>query len=366
MKILYVVTCLGVGGAEMQVLALADSFAREGHAVQIAVLTDAPAGSEELTSAHPVLFLHMRKNPLWLVRALWQVRRLVKKYRPDIVHSHMFHSNVFTRLLRWIAPVPRLICTVHNTTEGGKHVGWIYRCTDWLADTTTNVSAAGTARYIAIRAAPPGKIQTVHNGIDVEKFKPDAVVRARVRQELGCADGFMWLAVGRLAEQKDYPNLMRAMARLPRSPTCKRRLSIAGAGDFTAVGELAESLGIEDEIVFLGIRKDIPRLMNAADGFVLSSAWEGMPLALGEAMASGCVPVATDAGGVREVIGDAGLVVPVRDSVALAAAMAGIEVLSAEQRAERGQRARASVEAKFALGMIAKQWLDLYGKAKSD
>ena len=125
---------------------------------------------------------------------------------------------------------------------------------------------------------------------------------------------------GRFLELKDYPNLIRAFAQVrTRKPGIK--LAIVGDGPLKADLEaVMNSLGVTDDVHLLGVRHDIPELMSACDVFVLSSASEGFGLVVAEAMACERIVVATDCGGVREVVGNAGLLVPLQDPEKLASA----------------------------------------------
>ena len=120
-----------------------------------------------------------------------------------------------------------------------------------------------------------------------------------LRREFGLTDEFLWLAAGRLEPVKDYPTLIRAMAGVPEPA----RLVIAGDGPLLdELVKLSGSLGLERRVRFLGFEPDVRRWMQAADGFVLASQWEGLPMGLLEAAACALPAVATDVPGTREVI----------------------------------------------------------------
>ncbi len=125
---------------------------------------------------------------------------------------------------------------------------------------------------------------------------------------------------------------------------------------------LAQSMGLEDKVRFLGARGDVPGLMNAADAYVMSSAWEGMPMVLLEAAAVGLPIVATDVGGNREVVeqGENGLLVSPKDSSRLAMAMRALMERPAEERTRMGQAGRALVLQRYDLQRIIQRWEDLY------
>lgn len=360
MKIAFVTTSLGMGGAENQVVMLADRFAALGYTVMIISLT----GETVLLPQHAsvtVEALSMRRNPISFAVAYRHARQLLRQFQPDVVHSHMVHANIFARLLRVTVPMPRLICTAHNTNEGGAARMLAYRLTDRLADITTNVSEEAVKCFIERNAVQPHRIVAVHNGIDCDRFSFDAKARRQLRVEMGVQEGTqVLLAVGRFSEQKDYANLLSAFASVfRRRPDCV--LWIAGSGEQKSQCEQrANELGIVDKVRFLGLRRDIPSLMSAADIFVLSSAWEGLPLVIGEAMACERIVVSTDAGGIGEWLGNTGYVVPTRDSNALSAALLQALDLQEDARLAQGRAARERVLQHYSLAATVSRWLAIY------
>jgi glycosyltransferase involved in cell wall biosynthesis len=208
----------------------------------------------------------------------------------------------------------------------------------------------------------------VGNGIDADEFAPRPNRRAIKRTEMVARGEFIWLAAGRIAPAKDIPNLLRAFALLANN--CPdARLWVAGAAtdeEFERVSILAQELGVTGSVRWLGLRRDLPALMDAADGFVLSSAWEGMPLVVGEAMAMEKPVAATDAGGVRELVGDAALVVPILDPEALATAMEKVMGMIVDERSALGSAARARIVAQFCMEAKAREWEVVYSAVLSE
>ena len=299
-------------------------------------------------------------------------RALLREFRPDLVHSHCFHSNIFGRLLRLFGPTrffdPSFVVlsTVHNVYEGGWGRMAAYRLTDGLSSRTVAVSHAAAERFIRLNAVPRGKCTVILNGIDVAGFVPSAERREKTRVEMGIAAGsetFIWLAVGRIAPAKDYPNLLRAFAAAVRTERSDAQLWVAGdaRGDQkTALQTLVKDLQIDAAVRWLGLRRDMPALFDAADALVSSSAWEGMPLAVGEAMAMAKPVVVTDVGGVLELVGDAGAVVPAKNSRALANAMLETMQQSTESLAANGRTARERILRRFSIDATADTWEALY------
>ncbi|WP_431223023.1 glycosyltransferase [Serratia sp. L9] len=352
MRIDYVITGLDIGGAEFQIVALVERLAQRGHDVRVISLTPPLAFQERLSAAGiPLCSLEMH-SAKHLPFALWRLRKLLKESPPDIVHGHMVHANLLVRLVRILVPNLKVICTAHNTREGGKLRDWAYRLTNPLSQLNTTISEAATRRFTEEKVFPREKTRTIFNGIDTDKFHP-----ANQRDEK--AGPFRWLAVGRLMEQKDYPTLITAFSHLPQS-----KLLIAGQGKLlSALQRQVKDLGLEERIDFLGVRHDIDELYRQVDGFVLSSEWEGYGLVVAEAMASELPVVVTDSGGPGEIVGregKAGLLVPIKDPQALASALAAIEALPFKERETMGKQARQQIQERFSLNQIVTLWEQIY------
>jgi len=271
------------------------------------------------------------------------------------------HANLLARITRAIAPVPIQISTVHNIDEGGRLREFAYRMTDMFADMTTAISEAAGQRYVRIGAVPDQKMQVLPNGVDVQRFCPNPGARESLRSELGLGNDFVWLSVGRLALQKDYPNLLSAFAHV--HPAGDAILLIAGDGPVRMDLEaLAVRTGIAAKVRFLGFRSDTAALMNAVDAYVMSSRWEGMPMVLLEASASGLPIVATSVGGNSEVVcdGSSGLLVPPNDSEALTASMCHLMSMSPSERERVGLAGREYVVRHYRLPHIVDEWERLY------
>ncbi len=357
MRILYLLTSLGIGGAERQVLDLADRMAARGHTVAVISLKHV---DEECPTRLPVLRLNLAKTPKGILRGLRFALSFTQTFRPDILHSHTFPANLFTRILgrvmRAYGSTPTILNTIHNVYEGGWQRMLLYRLTDPLVQSVTAVSSAAADRFIQLHAVPARKMTIITNGIDTSQFASDSARRKRLRRALQPTETFLWLALGRLVPAKDYPNLFRAFA-LVQSKHSEAKLWIGGEGDPSQYADLAG-----EGVHFLGLRHDVADLLETADAFVLASAWEGMPLALGESMSMEKPFVATDVGGVRELAGETGSLVPANRSEALAAAMLQLMATSRSDRRFMGRAARSRIEHHFSMNAKAEEWASYYAK----
>lgn len=347
-----------MGGAEHVVVNLADALAARGHQVKIAYLTGEALVLPKDKSIE-VIAIGM-KGKAGFLSAYFKLRALVKAFQPDVVHSHMVHANLISRLLRLTVKIPKLVCTAHSTNEGGLLRMLAYRITDKMADISTNVSQEAVDIFIAKGAAKPGRMLALPNGIDVNTFAFNSDARVTLRSELGITDQKMILAVGRLYTQKDYPNLLKAVQLLAQQRD-DFKVFIVGDGPLrNELGALVKTMNIEGMVEFLGIRRDIRELMSATDIYVMSSAWEGLPMVILEAMACERLIVATDCGGVSEAIGSSGFLVPPKNSNALADALNSALSLDSSECAEISKAARQRVVERFSLDANVDAFLSLY------
>jgi glycosyltransferase involved in cell wall biosynthesis len=345
-------TAMEGGGAEAQVVRLAAELESRHWKVALVALTG--SGGTSLGMRQGVA------DPRGLVRLLG----ILNRYRPQILHSHLFHANILARTARLLWPAPVVISTLHSMAESGRKSSRIrprdlaYGLTDPLADATVAVCRAVADRHRTARAVRPRKLRVIPNGVDTTAFRPDPALRAAWRSRLALHDRFVWLAAGRLMWKKDYPTLLRAFA------TGKSgELLIAGEGpQDSELRALAAELGIAAR--FLGRVDDMAGLMNAADGLVLSSRVEGLPMVLLEAAACGLPVITTQVGGAAEAVvdGESGFVVPPGDSSALAGAMRRLSALPLETRTRMGERAREHALRSFDIRQVAAEWERTYNE----
>jgi glycosyltransferase involved in cell wall biosynthesis len=363
MRILFLSTSMGMGGADSQLLSAAHGMRSRGHEVRIVSLTRlGPMGLEAQRAGIPTESLEMRRgvpDPRGLVR----LARLVRSWRPDVLHSHMVHANLMARVLRLITPVPVMVSTIHNIYEGGRLWMAAYQLTNALVDHVTIVSQAAADRFVRERIVPRSLLTVIPNGVDTEQFRRISRETGRsVRQSLGLEQEFVWLAVGRFEIAKDYPNMLRGFSRV-RERFPHAVLLLVGRGSLQSETErLAQSLALGSGVRFLGVRDDVAQVMSAADGYVMSSAWEGMPMVLLEAAAAGLPIVATRVGGNHEVVrdGESGFVVPPRDHEVLGRAMLQLMELSETERRSMGDRGRDVIRAHYGLNRVVERWEELY------
>lgn len=349
-----------IGGAERQVISLAQGLAARQWKVTVIALSGSGEAVQSRLSNSAVDFIRLRmRHGLADPRGWLRFHRWLRANRPDILHAHLPHAVFLTRWSRLLAPVRVVVDTIHTSATGPLTRRMGYVCSRWLADCTTLVSHDAANTWTRTYAVPPSKLAIVPNGVDTDSWRPDSAARTRMRSQLGIGNAFVWLAAGRLDPVKNYSMLLRAFALLPNST----RLLIAGAGPLDPeLHQQTLQLGIQDRLQFLGFLDDLLPWMQTADGVVLASHWEGLPLVLLEAAAAGVPAVATDVPGSREAIvaGLTGFLCAANDHAEMSATMQRVMHLSTGQLAEMAQRARERAIAEFSLPRTLDRWETLY------
>lgn len=357
-KIVFVITGLGLGGAEKQLCLLADVMALRGHDVLVILLN----GEVIVTPKNKnikIVNLNMSKNFLGLLSAIFKLSKIINNFNPEVVHAHMFHANVITRLAKLITLKKiKLVCTAHSKNEGGLARMLAYRFTDFLCDITTNVSHEALEAFVEQKAFKKSKSITVYNGIDTQYFNYNATARDSIRNKLKIKDStLLILAVGRLTEAKDYPNLLNALKLLPE----KYQLAIIGEGsERHNIERLIIDLQLEKKVKLLGGIMDVVDYYSACDIYVSSSRWEGFGLVVAEAMSCQRLVAATDAGGVAEVVGDSAFIVQTSDSRMLADKIIDIMSYNETLRRDIMLRNRKHIVDAFSIDSIVDKWFEVY------
>ena len=357
MKILYVITGLSQGGAERVVCDLADAMCKKGNEVQIVYLT-----GEILTLpiSKKIKIIKIGLNSIAsLPKSYLKLRRVIRNFRPDVVHAHMVHANILTRLVRTTTSMNKLICTAHSSNEGGVIRMLSYRVTDRLANLTTNVSNTAVAAFEAKHAVPKNSMLTVYNGVDFTNFTYSPDAKDIIVKELSLdSNTKIILAVGRFNASKNYFNLLSAINLIKDQLNISFVLLIAGDGELRfEIEKEITNLGISNNVLLLGRRDDIPLLMSACDVFVLSSDYEGLPTVLIEALACQAQVVSTDVSGVREIVGTCGKIVPTKNPISLAEA-----IKDRLQNSNKNVSGQQYVKNKFDLDLISDKWLKIYNE----
>jgi glycosyltransferase involved in cell wall biosynthesis len=359
-KVAYVITRADdLGGAQIHVRDLATRLRRDGHEAAVVGGTGGIL-SEQLREREVPFFeipaLTRDSHGMSDLRALAQLRAALAEFEPQVVSGHSSKAGILARLAARSLGVPALF-TAHGWafTDGVPALQrfgarWIERGASTLAQLIILVSEYD--RRIAISSSVGGadRLRVIHNGM------PDVSLGERARPDLAPPRIVM---IGRFAEQKDHGTLFRALAQLRESDWS---LDLVGDGPLREGAQaLVLELGLEDRVSFLGMRTDVSSLLARAQIYVLSSRWEGLPRSIIEAMRAGLPVVASDVGGVAELVedGSTGCLVARGDVDGLAARL-GELLGSSELRLLLGKQGRMRYESEFTFERMYESTLASY------
>jgi glycosyltransferase involved in cell wall biosynthesis len=366
MRIAYVVTRAdAVGGATVHVVEMARAMLNRGHAVAVFVGGEGPAARRLAESGAPVRglrFMRRQVRPDRDLPALLELTAALRGFRPDLVSTHTAKAGWIGRAASARLGVPS-IYTPHGLPVGDRIPGLraaFFRTAERIAGRWARavVCVCEHERRLALahRLAPPRRLLVVHNGA--------REIPEELRSDPG-ANPVRIVSVARFEAPKDHRTLLCALARLR---SLDWELELVGDGPLESSSRaLAASLGIARNVRFAGYRQDVAAVLGRAQVFVLSSRSEALPRSVLEAMRAGLPVVATDVGGLPEMIahGVNGMLTPRGNHEALAAALASL-IVDAGSRLRLGASARATYETRFRLEFMIEKTAAIYEKVLGD
>lgn len=343
---MFVITGMGRGGAEVQAKGLAKRLVSRGHQVMLVALMPFEDFEQELRDAGvETRTLGMRRGRPNL-RAVGKLTRIVLEWHPELIQTWLYAADVLGGLVAWMTRAPvawgirsSVIHASRKQTQALMRVS--ARLSRSLPRRIFVNSEAGRRTHAAL-GYRADRMLVIHNGFDVDTFRPDPMGRTRVRAELGLhRDTPVVGIVARFDPLKDFGTFFRA-AGLLHCAMPEARFMVVGRdlANNPLIARYAREANVADACILTGQRADIPRLNNSFDLATLTSTAEGFPNAIGEAMACGVPCVSTDAGDAAALIGDAGVVVPVGDAERLAAEWRRLLTMPKEERRRLGDHAR--------------------------
>ncbi len=370
-RVLRVIARMNLGGPAHHVSILGGRLPRARY--ESLLLTGAPKAGEESgadlaatrgAAMRQLRFLGPELSPVRDARALGELIRAVRRFRPDIVHTHTAKAGALGRLAALtVRPRPVIVHTFHgHVLRGyfGPAVTGLYRTIERVlgrrSDCLIGVSEATVDELVELGVAPRGRFEVIELGLDLDEFlqlSGRTPGGQALRDACGAADGDLLCSfVGRLVPIKRVDVLLDALAEAHRAVPQLRAL-IVGDGELRQDLEAqAAALGLGGVATFVGYRRDLVDIASASDLAVLSSDNEGTPVSLIEAGAAGLPLVSTDVGGVASIVTpQTGRLAPAGDAAALGAAIAEVAA-DAGLRAELGRGAREHVEQRWAASRL--------------
>lgn len=359
MRIVHVVQGLGIGGQERLVVQLSHELAGRGH--EPAIVSLSPGGAVRAEAGGVPIYDVPRAeggDPSLIPR----MAALLRALHADVLHTHNPSPMLHAVPAALLARVRRRVHTKHGANVYGRRGLWAARAIVRALDALVAVSPETAAVARSKERMPDARLHVIPNGIPLRQYHPDPEARARTRAELGIPAGaFVVGSVGRLATEKDYPLLVRALAPMLGESV---RLVLVGEGDHRQAIERAIPEGRAPFVILTGARRDVPSLLASFDLFVLSSVTEGLPLAIPEAMASALPIVATAVGGLPGIVPtDCGVLVPQGQQGPLGRAIDGFVRDPSRARAT-GEAARRHALAHFSVERMADAYENLYRRGR--
>jgi len=371
MNILFIITGLSTGGAEMMLLKLLERLPKElfkAHVISLTTLGEiAPRITTQGIPVEAMEFRFGLSLPCDFIRLTKRIRYI----NPDIVHTWLYHADAVGGLAARFAGVKKIAWCLHNGKMDksfpffSRRVG-LPLCA-FLSKFIPNkiVSCSQNAMRVHTEIGYPSeKMELIPNGFDLAQYKPDPTAKEKLRAELEVdAQTPLVGIIGRFHPMKNHVGFLEAVSLLSRNVS-DVHFVLVGAGldeNNTILMETAKQYGIREKVHFLGLRKDIPYIMSGLDIFVSSSSsGEAFPIVLGEAMASGVPCVVTDVGDSAYIVGDTGEVAAPEDMPGLASAMERQLRLSPMERAALGARARERIKSNFEITEVALRYESFY------
>jgi len=305
-KILFVIGQLGIGGAEHQLVYLASNLDKSKYEILVCSFSDdVSLGNLLDESGIPLVAIPKKMSPD-LIRP-FQLFKLVKSFKPDIIHSYLFVANTWARIAGKILGIPVIISERNAEPKKPLYMTFLNRLLYGMGDLLIANSQAGADQVVKTKEFPKKKINVVYNGLPIEKYKGnyDEKRKSEIKSSFGIPyDAKVIGVIGRLHFQKNHELLFESfqivLGKLPNSVL----LCIGDGPKREELLDLARSIRIDSKVIFVGERKDVRDCLSILDLMILPSRWEGLPNVILEAMAAKCPVIATKVGGVNEMIED--------------------------------------------------------------
>ena len=359
---MHLITELNYGGAEQLLANTMQHVWSEQfrHIVVTLYDGDTPPADSIRRAGVPVVDLAMKRNGR--LRGLWQFFRLLRQERPEIIHNWLIHAALLGRVMGRLLGVPVIVSARHSVNFGNSLRRWLNCWTIRLDDRTIAICDHMHQVEMAQTGAATDKIVTIYNGIPKISFPSRESARASLLGALQLPpEARLVGTVGRLHAAKGHADMVMAIPQIVAQQPLAHFIWIGDGPERVALEAQVEQLEVAGHVHFLGDRNDVPELLAALALFVMPSRWEGLSIAIMEAMATGLPVVATAVGGTPELVvdGETGLLVPPQDADSLAQAIR--QLLENPALARRmGEAGRQRVQNHFTIAEMVSQTEQLY------
>ena len=303
-KILQLITELDIGGAEKVLLSFIRKLDRDKYNVMVAYMKGEGKLVEDFREAGVKVFNLKMRNRADL-GAVIRLYRLLKRENIQLLHTHLIQADICGFLAGKMAGIPIIISTKHNPDEFRKKFSipvWLDGIFANHSDRIIAVSYAVKDFLINWEKISKDKFTVIHNGIDLEEFNINIDISKKKRQ-LGINLSSKVLgSIGRFNEQKGYKFLLKAISEILENVPDVRFIFVGDGPLRRELEKMTRELKVDQNVIFTGIRRDIPEIFSIMDVFIMPSIFEGLPLILLEAMAMGKPVIASRVGGIPEIV----------------------------------------------------------------
>lgn len=369
MRVLHVIVGLNVGGAETMLKRLITSNPATIPETVVVTLTSLGTIGEFLRANGVRVYALQMSSALDFPITVWRLIRLIRKYRPAVVQTWMYHADLLGGLAARLAGSCSVVWNIRSTAipQGAMSTTyWLVRvcaiCSYFIPDRIICCANSAKTRHVNLRYAAD-KMTVIPNGYDFPVFAPELFSRAGARMEVGADDQIIVIGVvGRFDPLKDFRNFVIAASNISATHGDVRFLMVGRGNEWTnaTLRGWIEAAGLVNNFHLAGHQADVPYYLSAMDIFCLSSVSEAFPNVVVEAMAMGLPCVVTQAGDAGEILGDERFVVPVRNSVSLGDALLRICNLNPAERRSIGERNAKKVRTDYGIEKSRRKYETVY------
>jgi glycosyltransferase involved in cell wall biosynthesis len=329
LKILFLSRQLNIGGAERQLVTLANELAARGHEIVIASYYPGGALSQMLDPKRIKLISYEKKSRWDLFTLFLKTLKVVRDEQPTVLHGWMHTQNVVATFAKALNPKVTMVWAV-RASNLEEHLDWAEKLTIWLQARLSifasriAVNSMAGLEYAVKSGLPREKMLFVPNGIDTNTFYPNDEERRRVRAQWNMGDDVKIVGnISRFDPIKNHTMFLKAAAGVAAERSDVRFICVGHGKEsyLQELKQLARTLGLEGKVHWIQAQSEVRAVYNAVDVFCSSSLTEGFPNVIGEAMACGRHCVVTNVGDSALVVGDTGVVVPSDDAKAMTAGL---------------------------------------------
>ncbi len=373
-KLLFIITGLSTGGAEMMLYKLLSRINRDRFCPTVVSMIEGGVFVERFRALNITVFDLGMQPGVFKPPALIGLTKLLNQIQPDLIQGWMYHANLIAQLANFFSAdkVP-VFWSIHHSVDSLRAeklslvatIKLTALLSSWV-ETVMFSAAKGKKQHLSLGYNPSNAV-AISDNFDISKYKPVSNPQFNLRQSLNLAkDSILIGSVARYHPMKDHANLINAAAKLIEDYPKVHFILIGPNVDDrnSALSNQIKSLNIGEQIHLLGERQDIPEIMTSLDIFTTSSAYgESFPNVLGEAMSCQIPCVATDIGDSEAIVADTGIVVPPKDPQALAKAWRKLIVLGKDERHQLGIKARKHIKTNFnvdGLNSFVKKYESIY------